>query len=133
MQKFEQIPTIDEVEAFEGFTSFPMSGEEFEKFVEELRFFADKKEASPNWIRRVFGRSMPENSTEACINLLFKMARTKKDTDEFEMLKKIYEMHGKFVDPVKYRHIDLSDALRILTENVEEELKVETSRILLGD
>jgi len=132
MQKFEQIPTIDEVEAFEGFTSFPMSGEEFEKFVEELRFFADKKEASPNWIRRVFGRSMPENSTEACINLLFKMARTKKDTDEFEMLKKIYEMHGKFVD-VKYRHIDLSDALRILTENVEEELKVETSRILLGD
>jgi hypothetical protein len=132
MQKFEQIPTIDEVEAFEGFTSFPMSGEEFEKFVEELRFFADKK-ASPNWIRRVFGRSMPENSTEACINLLFKMARTKKDTDEFEMLKRIYEMHGKFVDPVKYRHIDLSDALRILTENVEEELKVETSRILLGD
>jgi GGDEF domain-containing protein len=134
MQKFEQIPTIDEVEAFEGFTSFPMSGEEFEKFVEELRFFADKK-ASPNWIRRVFGRSMPENSTEACINLLFKMARTKKDTYEFEMLKKIYEIHGKFVDPVKYKykHIDLSDALRILTENVEEKLRVETARILLGD
>ncbi|TDA25317.1 MAG: hypothetical protein DSO00_08835, partial [Archaeoglobi archaeon] len=77
-----------------------------------------------------------ENSTEACINLLFKMARTKKDNiNEFEMLKKIYEMHGKFVDPVKfkYRHIDLSDALRILTENVEEKLRVKTARILLGD
>ena len=131
MQKFEQIPMTDEVEALMDYTSFPMSGEEFEKFVEDLKFFASRN-VSPNWIKRVFGRAIPEDKTEACINLLFKMARTKKETPEYEMLNKIYEIHGKFVNSVRYRHIDLSNALKALTENVEENLKVETAKILLG-
>jgi len=131
MQKFEQIPTTDGVQAFEDFTSYPMSGEEFEKFVEDLKFFASRN-ISPNWIRRVFGKALPQDKTEASLNLLFKMARAKKETPEYEILRKIYEIHGKLVNSVRYKHIDLSDALRVLTENVEENLKVETAKILLG-
>lgn len=133
MQRFDQIPTKDEVESQEKYTSFPMSGEEFLGFLEDLRFFVEKG-VSPNWLERVFGTKMPESTEDACVELLLKMARTKKNENSYEALKKLYEMHGKFQSPgVKYLHIDLSDSLRILTENVKEKFVEETARILLGD
>ncbi len=133
MQKFDQIPTRDELELQEKYTSFPMDGEEFQRFVEDLSFFVEKG-VSPNWLERVFGNKMPDSTADACVELLFKMARTKKDENSYEALKKLYEMHGKFQSPdVKYFHIDLADSLRILTENVKEKLVKETARVLLGD
>ena len=133
LQKFDQIPTENEVNSYKDYTSFPMNGEEFEEFVENLKFFVSKN-VSPNWIRRVFGKEKPENYIEACINLLFKMARTDKNSSEFEVLKRLYELHGKFelAEAIKYKHIDISDAIRVLTENVEKELTTSTVRILLG-
>ncbi|MFN3384501.1 MAG: Cas10/Cmr2 second palm domain-containing protein [Archaeoglobaceae archaeon] len=133
MQKFDQIPTRDELETQEKYTSFPMNGEEFLRFIGDLSFFVEKG-VSPNWLERVFGNKMPESTADACIELLFKMARTKKDESSYEVLKKLYEMHGKFQSPdTKYFHVDLSDSLRILTENVKEKLVKETARVLLGD
>lgn len=134
IQKFDQIPTKDEVEAQEMFTSFPMDGEELEDFIEWIKFFASKK-ISPNWIKRVFGEEKPKSYAEACINLLFKMARTDKNSNEFEALKKLYELHKKFElgESTKYCHLDISDALKVLTENVESELREIVIKTLLGD
>lgn len=133
MQKFDQIPTRDELETQEKYTSFPMDGEEFQRFVEDLRFFVESK-VSPNWLERVFGKKMPESTSDACVELLFKMARTKKDDENYEVLKKLYEMHKKFQLPEsKYFHIDLADSLRVLTENVSEKLIGDFAEILLGD
>ncbi|MEM3504967.1 MAG: HD domain-containing protein [Archaeoglobaceae archaeon] len=131
MQKFDQIPTKDEIEKQKKYTSFPMDGEEFQRFVKDLKFFVEK-EAQPNWLERVFGKRMPESKEDACIELLFKMVRMKND-ERCEILQKLYEMHGKFLsEDVKYYHIDLADSIKILTENLNKTLIREAVKILLG-
>lgn len=138
MQKFEQIPTKDEIESLSKFTSFPLTGKEFINFLENLKFFA-YADISHNWIKRVFGEEKPTSQTEACINLLFKMARTNKDSEEFRALEKLYQLHEKFEikEDFRYKHIDIAEAVRILKEKVWEKIKDENRReivkILIGD
>ncbi|MEM1671966.1 MAG: HD domain-containing protein [Archaeoglobaceae archaeon] len=155
LQKFNQIPTKGEIEALERkpeqksceegseshekFTSFPMNGKEFICYMEHLKFFVEKG-ISPNWIKRVFGKEKPRSITDACINLLFKMARTDKESDEFKALERLYEIHEKFEikDKFSYKHLDIAESVRVLTEKIEknvrdENLRKKIKKILLGD
>lgn len=135
MQKFDQIPTEEELKSLENFTSFPMSGREFLEFVEEVKFFVEVG-VSPNWVKRVFGEEKP-SQVDACINLLFKMARASKESDERKALEKLYEIHGKFkIGDFKFKHLDISSVIRILAEKAskveDSELRKTVSIILLG-
>jgi GGDEF domain-containing protein len=114
LKKFEAIPSKEEInETFgSGFTQFPTSGEDLIGFIEDLKFFVQNN-VSPNWIRRAFGGST--EPIDAYVNLLYKMARTKKD--EWEWLKKLEDMHKdglKHIENFAFKHFDVAESLEII-------------------
>ncbi|MEM4946272.1 MAG: hypothetical protein QXU31_08190, partial [Archaeoglobaceae archaeon] len=69
-----------------------------------------------------------------------KMARTDKESDEFKALERLYEIHEKFEikDKFSYKHLDIAESVRVLTEKIEknvrdENLRKKIKKILLGD
>jgi len=121
LKKFESIPTRDEVkEVFDytygvKYTQFPMSGKDLVNFIGDLRFFA-QREASPNWIKGVFGDG--GSPIDSYVNLLYRLARTDKGTKEREMLERIERMHRDELEHVErfvFKHIDIAESLEIVS------------------
>jgi len=122
MKKFESIPTKDEVEKIFDHTNgvrstqFPMSGKELVNFIGDLRFFA-QREASPNWIKGVFGDG--ESPMDSYVNLLWRKAREEKGSEKWEILDKIEHMHKGELKHMErgfvFKHIDIAESLEIVS------------------
>jgi len=120
LKKFESIPTRDEVkEVFDStndikYTQFPISGKDLVNFIEDLKFFAQRK-VSPNWIKGVFGDG--KSPLDSYVDLLWRKAR-EEEKSKWEMFDKIERMHkSELKHPERgfvFKHMDIAESLEII-------------------